>query len=144
VNHLSWHKGLRGRLLLPLVGILSLTFICTTFILIREQNDLITQQARAEADRLANSMLSSLKTMMTAGDALYVHDWLKRIRSHPEMERVGILRRDGQEAFQDLRSVNRVNAYLGDNRFVREALPLSAQDDLLPVASVQQAAPVSR
>ncbi|GAV20277.1 cyclic di-GMP phosphodiesterase Gmr [Mariprofundus micogutta] len=127
------------RLLLPLVGILSLTFIITSVILIREQGELITDQARSEADNLANSMLSSLKTLMTAGDALYVHDWLKRIRSHPDMQRIGILRRDGNDAFQDLRTINQVNAYIGENRFMREPLPLHRQDDL-PASSVEQAA----
>ncbi|MDQ6963298.1 MAG: diguanylate cyclase [Mariprofundales bacterium] len=111
------------RIMVALLILLSLLFT-TLFLTIHTwQRSAIEQHARAQTEAIANTMVASLKTLMLSGDAESVHDWLKRMRAHRELQAVNILRRSGEIAFRDLQTVNRVNQLLGGTIFSRPPLP---------------------
>ena len=120
---IPWYRSLRFRMMTILVCILVVTFGASFAFEVQQQRNLILQEARQQASSMAHALLSSLQTLMLAGDGPLAHDWLKRVRSHPSLENVEILRRDGSEAFRDLATIGKVNAFLGRQRFHRRALP---------------------
>ncbi len=122
-----------------LIGILVLTFGLTFAFEVEQQQELILQQARQQASTLAHALLSSLQTLMLAGDGPLAHDWLKRVRSHADLDNVEVLRRDGSEAFRDLATIGKVNAFLGTQRFHRQAISPFVPHDL-DASSFQSAA----
>ena len=127
---ISWYRSLRFRMLAILIGILVLTFGLTFAFEVEQQQELILQQARQQASTLAHALLSSLQTLMLAGDGPLAHDWLKRVRSHADLDNVEVLRRDGSEAFRDLATIGKVNAFLGMQRFHRQAISPFVPHDL--------------
>ncbi|RMD79569.1 MAG: EAL domain-containing protein [Gammaproteobacteria bacterium] len=66
------------------------------------------------------TLLASLQTLMLAGQGTLARRWIDRMHAAPGIEDVEVLRRDGSEAFTDLSTMERVNAYLGRPRFRRE------------------------
>ncbi len=72
----------------------------------------------------AQSLLSSLKTLMLSGQGALTREWLDHMRADEDVLEIDVLRRDGRSAFSDLSTIDAVNAYLGEQRFSRlEAAP---------------------
>ncbi len=113
--------GRRIAVLLLLLLVLLFSFLFYT--VHHWQREEIVQQARSQAEAVAHTMVASLKTLMLSGDAENVRDWLARMRRHPELQSVEVLRRDGTLAFRDLDTLNRVNKFLGVHAFMRDPLP---------------------
>ena len=120
---LPWYRGLRGFLLIVLGLTFSTNFAIGFSLLSTKQTEDIMAQSEKQASTAANTLLSSLQTLMLAGDAQFAHDWLERVRHEQGMQEVKILRRDGVEAFLDLNTIHQVNDYLGSEMFRRHALP---------------------
>ena len=76
-------------------------------------------EVQAAADQSARALEASLKTIMLAGRGTIAHDWLERIKRNTNFEDVRIYRRDGTEAFVDNDTIERVNTWLGEDRFMR-------------------------
>lgn len=87
----------------------------------------ITKSMRAEAVRQAeahgSTLLASLQTLMLNGQGTLARSWLDRMHGEPDIIDIDVLRRDGEEAFTDLNTVDKVNDYLGRPRFERQAFP---------------------
>jgi len=111
------------RMMALLLLLLSMLFALLFFTMHTWQQRSITQQAHAQAEAVAHTMVASLKTLMLSGDAESVHDWLSRMRAHPELRSVDVLRRNGELAFRDLDTVHQVNRFLGVPVFSRDPLP---------------------
>ncbi len=106
-----------------LLLLLSCLFAALFFAMHTWQRQMIGRQAHAQAEAVAHTMVSSLKTLMLLGEAESVHDWLARMRAHPELQSVEVLRRSGVVAFRDLETMHQVNRFLGSELFSRAPLP---------------------
>lgn len=126
-----WYRGLRGFLLIVLGLTFSASIAIGFTLLSTKQTEDIMAQSEQQAETAANTLLSSLQTLMLAGDAQFAHDWLERVRREQGMQEVKILRRDGVEAFLDLNTIHQVNNYLGSEMFRRHALPDSGRSNIL-------------
>ena len=87
----------------------------------------ITKSMRTEAVRQAevhgSTLLASLQTLMLNGQGTLARSWLDRMHGESGIIDIDVLRRNGEEAFTDLKTVNQVNDYLGRPRFERQAFP---------------------
>jgi hypothetical protein len=98
-----------------------------------------SRQAKAEAQML----VSSLNSIMLAGQGYIAHDWLNRISHLPDIESARVYRVDGTEAFQDTETIHQVNAFLGEKSFHRQTsgraahAPATIQKPLMSVARGQ-------
>ena len=84
----------------------------------------ITKSMRAdevrEAEMHASTLLASLQTLMLNGQGTLARSWLDRMQGESGIIDIEILRRNGEEAFTDLSTVDKVNKYLGTPRFERQ------------------------
>ena len=71
----------------------------------------------------AQTLMASLKTLMLNGSGTLAREWLDRLHGVAGILEIEVLRRDGSEAFTDLRTVEKVNGYLGGPVFEREPRP---------------------
>lgn len=87
----------------------------------------ITRSMRAEEVRQAevngSTLLASLQTLMLNGQGTLARSWLDRMHGESGIIDIDILRRNGEEAFTDLNTVQKVNKYLGVARFERQPVP---------------------
>ncbi len=77
------------------------------------------EQARTHAQTL----MASLKILMLDGRGTLARKWLDHLHGVAGIQDIEVLRRDGSEAFSDLSTVEKVNAYLGRPVFQREPSP---------------------
>jgi len=117
-----WHHRLDVRVLVGLLCLLTVSAVLLFYYLHQWQNQTIRNQAQAQSEAVAHTMVASLKTLMLAGDAESVRDWFARLRSHAELKSVEVLRRDGMIAFRDVATMHQVNRFLGASNFSRKAL----------------------
>ena len=87
----------------------------------------ITKSMRADevtdAEVHASTLLASLQTLMLNGQGTLARSWLDRMHGESGITDIEILRRNGEEAFTDLNTVDKVNNYLGTPRFERQPAP---------------------
>ncbi len=87
----------------------------------------ISKSMRAEAVRQGeihgSTLLASLQTLMLNGQGTLARSWLDRMHGESGIIDIEVVRRDGQEAFTDLQTVNKVNNFLGRPRFERQSVP---------------------
>jgi len=76
-----------------------------------------------QAQAHAGSLLASLQTLMLNGQGTLAREWLDRMQGQEGIVDIQVLRRDGQEAFTDLNTVNAVNLFLKEERFRRKPTP---------------------
>jgi len=134
-----WYHRLDVRVLLGLICVLVVFFGMFFYQFHQWQTQTIRDRAQAQSEAVAHTMMASLKTLMLAGDAESVQDWLTRLRMHPELKSVEVVRRDGTVAFRDLETVHRVNHFLGSAAFSRQSLDSLSVQGLIP-AEIMRAA----
>jgi len=76
----------------------------------------------------ARTMLASLQTLMLNGQGVLAREWLERMRGEQGVVDIGVLRKDGREAFTDTSTINAVNRYLQEPRFSRQPMTPSNQN----------------
>lgn len=102
------------------------------WIQMQDQRTTLLQQERERAELAANTLLYSLETLMLAGDGYLARDWLNRIAQTPDIETVQVVRANGDEAFRDLTTIQKINAFLGQQRFQRHPSPSRKITDISP------------
>jgi len=103
---------------------------------INQQGKIMMQDDETDrAITTADTVISSLKSIMLAGRGDTAHAWLARISAQPSIDIARIYRPDGVEAFRDLDTVRAVNQYLSAQRFQRTPVDGSRHVD----ASLQSA-----
>lgn len=80
------------------------------------------QEQEIRATQVAESLLATLSSIMLSGNADIAHSWLKQVATVAGVESAKIFRTDGVEAFQDHATLNRVNSYIGEQRFSRSTV----------------------
>jgi len=71
----------------------------------------------ARADLSAQAMVSSLRSIMLAGHGDMARTWMADMAEVEGVESVHIYRTNGQEAFKDGKTIERVNEFLGGEQF---------------------------
>jgi len=80
---------------------------------------LLRDDVKTEAMALAHTQIAGLKTLMLHGDGQLVSEWMGRMAGQSDIEQMRVFRRNGEEAFTDLKTIKAVNSYLGDSQFQR-------------------------
>ncbi len=127
-------KSLGLRLALVISGVLLCLMVIADLWLERQLTKAIYEEERVQAETHAKTLLASLQTLMLNGQGTLAREWLDRLHGVGGIVDIGVLRRNGDEAFTDLTTVNQVNGFLNLQRFQREprlphdSLPVSDQD----------------
>ncbi len=109
----------------------------------RHEAKMLHHEEIEEAEVLAATLVNSLHVLMENGSGTLARNWLNRMQGVQGVEGIEVLRRDGGIAFRDTRTIDRVNRYLGANRFHRQALP-AAHASEKEQATVRRAATENR
>ncbi len=116
---IRWLHSLGFRLL---AGILLLVVVFVWWIGVWAESKIeamLRDDVRAEAMTLARNQIAGLKTLMLHGDGQLVSEWLTRMHGQQDIESIRVYRRNGEQAFTDLKTLRAVNAYIGEDRFQR-------------------------
>jgi len=117
MKYLESNLGLRLALITSLILI---PLLIASFLWFDSRSEkLMIEEQEARATQVAESLVASLSSIMLSGNANIAHDWLNRIASVSGIESAKIFRSNGIQAFQDLSTQNKVNAYIGNQRFSR-------------------------
>ncbi len=116
-------KSLGTRLALVISSVLLCLMFAANLWLERQLTEAIYEEERAQAESHAKTLLASLQTLMLNGQGTLAREWLDRMHGTAGIVDIKVLRRNGQEAFSDLSTVEQVNQYLNIPRFQREANP---------------------
>ena len=116
-------KSLGTRLALVISAILFALMLGAGMWIERQLQKIIFQEEISQAETHAKTLLASLQTLMLNGQGTLAREWLDRMRQEADVVDIRVLRRDGQEAFTDLTTVESVNGFLKYPRFVREPAP---------------------
>jgi len=135
-----WYHRLDVRVLVGLIGVLVVVFGIFFDQLHQWQSQAIRDRAQAQSEAIAHTMMASLKTLMLAGDAESVRDWLARLRKHSELKSVEVVRRNGVIAFRDLETMHQVNHFLGSDAFSRQPLDTIAVQGIMAAELARAAA----
>ncbi|RMH51179.1 MAG: response regulator [Zetaproteobacteria bacterium] len=115
----SGRATLARRLPLRLALLFAPLLVGALIVLSLFQHRVVAQQEAARIKLAADTMVSSLKAIMLAGHGDIARDWMKRVAALPEFESAIIFRVDGTEAFRDQKTIDQVNAFIGERRFSR-------------------------
>ncbi|MBK9131401.1 MAG: EAL domain-containing protein [Gammaproteobacteria bacterium] len=112
------HIGTRITLLMT--GLLAILLLGGSQWLNDRLDEMVRQWEARQARTHANTLLSTLQTLMLNGEGTLARDWINRMHGIAGILDIEVLRQDGKEAFTDLATVSAVNGYLGALRFERE------------------------
>lgn len=113
-------KSLGLRLALVISGVLLCLMLIADVWLERQLTEAIYEEERTQAEIHAKTLLASLQTLMLNGQGTLAREWLDRLHGAGGIVDIEVLRRDGNEAFNDLSTVEQVNSFLQMPRFQRE------------------------
>lgn len=106
-----------GRMLVLVGGVILLNVVAMVAFYTKSQEQSILSQNEVNMGMMAEAISHGLQSVMVGGYADIARsysDGLKRVR---EVEDIRILRMDGNEAFQDNKTINDVNKRIGDEEF---------------------------
>ena len=119
--------GLGFRLAVVISAVLLLLVVSAGAWIERQLTYSIFDEQNRQAATHARTMLSSLQTLMLNGQGTLARQWLDRMRGEEGIVDINILRTNGQEAFTDTRTIDKVNHFIGQQRFSRN--PVAPRDD---------------
>jgi len=125
-------SNISTRIMAMTGGILLMALTVGLVALDRYQEHRLMADARESAVVAAQALKDSLKTLMLSGQTDIAMDWLERLNANPAIAAVQVIRRDGALAFRDLDTQNKVNTFLDDKTFTRQARPAARADDIRP------------
>lgn len=98
---------------------------------LRQESSILGQNART-VQRLTESVISGMESMMLPGYAHIAQGYADRLKDIPDLVDFRILRVDGTEAFMDNATIRAVNRRRGEEQFVRrdseKVVPVIAPD----------------
>ena len=112
--------SLGTRLALVISTVLFVLMVAASLWLERQLSEAMRQEELRQAQLHGSTLLASLQTLMINGQGTLARSWLDRMHGEAGIVDIEVLRRNGEEAFTDLSTVEAVNAFLGQPRFQRE------------------------
>jgi len=137
-ERLPFRERLGTRVVLSLTVLLALVMMLSMGIQLQQQRRSIMQEEETRADFMAEGLLASLQTLMLTGNGPLARDWLERVSKETGVLKAEVVRRNGNEAFLDLKTIHQVNRFLGNKVFARPALPAHTVTDI-PATKFRQA-----
>ena len=135
---------LRHKLLL-IVGIaLAAIFSGIAYFYTHNQEQAIIREHERSIHTMTSSVISGIESLMLESHTSIMKEYAARLKQLPDIKEFSIMRRDGQEAFQDGSTVAAVNERLGEHAFdssgTRRKSEVMASDDprLVEVLSSNQ------
>jgi len=123
-------QSLSTRLAVIISSIILVLVVLLAVWIDRVLTQAIQEQGVEQVDVHAQSLLGSLKTLMLTGNGTLAREWLDRLHGVGGIEDIEVIRRNGEPAFTDLATVEKVNEYLGQPRFQRT---IRKHNDFKPV-----------
>ncbi|NOY72729.1 MAG: EAL domain-containing protein [Gammaproteobacteria bacterium] len=117
-------NSLGTRLALLMSAVLFMLMLVAGFWIQKQLVNTIYQEEIDQAEVHAKTLLASLQTLMLNGQGTLARQWLDRMGKAEGIADIKIYRRDGNEAFTDLSTVNAVNEFLSIPIFERTPSPL--------------------
>ncbi|MFC5300138.1 diguanylate cyclase [Azospira restricta] len=112
-------RRLRHKVPILLMLTLSLGFTATAFYYMASAERAIRAENERSLHKLTESIVTVINTVMLDDHAEIMREYTQRMRSVEGLADFRILRRDGSEAFVDNRTIDAVNATLGEEAFAR-------------------------
>ncbi len=116
-------KSLGTRIALVLASVLFVLVLIAGLWIERQLSEAIYSEEVDQSKVHAQTLVASLRILMLNGQGTQARAWLDSMHGVAGIVDIGVLRRDGGEAFTDLSTVNRVNEYLDALVFEREPTP---------------------
>ncbi len=115
-------KSLGIRIALTLALVLGVLIVLSGAWIERQLSQVIYDDEVEQAKIHAQTLQASLQTLMLNGQGLLAREWLNSMHGTAGIVDIEVLRRDGGEAFTDLKTVEKVNRFLDRAQFRREAV----------------------
>lgn len=116
-------KSLGTRIALALASLLFALMLVAGLWIENKLTQAIYNEEIDQAKMHAQTLLSSLRVLMLNGKGTLAREWLDSMHGTAGIVDIEVLRRNGEEAFTDLNTVNQVNEYISELRFERESVP---------------------
>lgn len=112
-------KHLRVRYLIMIVVGLAVTagLVATAAVYAQRQETAVRQQNQRTMEKLTESVLQGLQSVMLAGSADMAQAFARHLKEVPDISDVRVLRRSGEEAFLDNQTIDEVNRRRGEEVF---------------------------
>jgi diguanylate cyclase (GGDEF)-like protein len=112
-------KNLRIRYLIMIVVGLAVTagLVATAMIYAQRQEEAVRRQNERTMEKLTESVLQGLQSVMLAGSADMAQAFARRLKDVPDITEFRVLRVTGEEAFLDNRTIDEVNRRRGEEIF---------------------------
>lgn len=124
---------IRYRIMLVVGIAVSIGLIATAYLYTRWQEKAVMIQNEQTMLKLTESVIAGLRSVMLAGSADIAHAYADRLKQVPEITDFRILRTNGDEAFNDNRTIADVNRRRGEEVFVPRSsetrVPILKPDD---------------
>ncbi len=130
-------KSLGTRIALVISAVLFCMMLVAGFVIDRQLTRSFHEENLSHAEVYARSLLTSLRTLMLNGQGTLARKWLDNMREAEGVLDIAVLRRDGSEAFMDLKTVNAVNAYLRENPAFWQELSRNSDAVISPPTEAQ-------
>ena len=132
-------QSLSTQLALIISLALSVLTVLSGVLIERHLARAIEQQELDNLDQQASVLMSTLMTLMMDGNGTLARDWLENLHGASGLVEAEVLGNDGQIAFRDTGTLQKVNAYLGHDRFTRKAESLHFSLNWVTTDSITQA-----
>lgn len=135
-------RRIHHKLLIALAIALSLGFTAIAYFYTQAVEQSIVKEYRRTLHRLTESVVMSIETIMSENHAEIMPEYARRLKALPGLIDFRVARVDGREAYQDNKTIEAVNARLGETVFQprtgsAEALRVFAPDDPVVAPALQ-------
>lgn len=133
-------KSLGTRVVLLISSVLLAMMVLASIWLDRQLTKSILEEETVQAQDLSRALLTSFKTLMLNGNGNLARQWLDNLRNANGITDVEMIRRNGELAFYDTKTLDSVNTYLDRKVFKRRPLSprstpmLGISSDVIKVA----------
>lgn len=125
-------RRIHHKLLIAVALALSLGFASIAYFYTRAVEHSIVDEYRRTLHRLTGSVVMSIETIMSENHAEIMPEYSRRLKALPGLIDFRIARHDGSEAYVDNKTIEAVNARLGQTMFEPRAKPGTAQQVFVP------------
>ncbi len=110
-------KRIGTKIIFVYGGITIIAMLCLMWFYAQQQENSILAQNELTMGKMAQSITAGLRAVMLAGYADIAEDYTHQLREVPDILDFKITRVNGLEAFLDNKTIEKVNARIGDDEF---------------------------
>lgn len=114
---IGFFSTIGGRMLVLVGGVILLNVVAMVAFYTKSQERSILSQNEVNMGRMTEAISHGLQSVMVGGYADIARSYADGLKKVREVEDIRILRMDGNEAFQDNKTINDVNKRIGNDEF---------------------------